>query len=232
MIKFACDGCLTSYTVPEDRAGKRTTCPKCKKSLIVPAPQRNGPAPSPQVEPAPPQATMETPPVPVKPDSNLGPCPDCNREVSRRAAQCPHCGCPLDQANQAPVTESGPEQHKEDESQPLPSDRRLEGVREVLRQTKAARQQGSAGDRKLQQPTPESVIPASGPTPSSARRWAVLLWVVGGLLLLLACVPAMSLLDPNRIVITESDRAPVYVLGGLGLVCIAFGAVCRSLDRN
>jgi hypothetical protein len=28
---------------------------------------------------------------------SLRPCPDCGREVSRRASQCPHCGCPLGQ---------------------------------------------------------------------------------------------------------------------------------------
>ena len=26
---------------------------------------------------------------------NLQPCPDCGREVSKRAASCPNCGCPL-----------------------------------------------------------------------------------------------------------------------------------------
>jgi len=28
-------------------------------------------------------------------DSRLRPCPDCGKMVSRRAGQCPHCGCPL-----------------------------------------------------------------------------------------------------------------------------------------
>jgi len=28
-------------------------------------------------------------------DSRLRPCPDCEKLVSRRAGQCPHCGCPL-----------------------------------------------------------------------------------------------------------------------------------------
>jgi len=28
-------------------------------------------------------------------DSRLRPCPDCDKLVSRRASQCPHCGCPL-----------------------------------------------------------------------------------------------------------------------------------------
>jgi hypothetical protein len=107
-IAFACDGCFTSYSVPEDRAGKRTTCPKCKKSLTVPTPQRNGSTPIPvRVEPAPLAAVglvaSQVQPVlsetlaapPANQESNLRPCPDCQREVSRRAAQCPHCGCPL-----------------------------------------------------------------------------------------------------------------------------------------
>ena len=28
-------------------------------------------------------------------NTKLQPCPDCGREVSRRAASCPGCGCPL-----------------------------------------------------------------------------------------------------------------------------------------
>jgi hypothetical protein len=33
--------------------------------------------------------------VAADPDSRLRPCPDCEKMVSKRADQCPHCGCPL-----------------------------------------------------------------------------------------------------------------------------------------
>lgn len=34
---------------------------------------------------------------------NLGECPDCKREISLRAAACPHCGCPSPFSSQAPL---------------------------------------------------------------------------------------------------------------------------------
>lgn len=36
--------------------------------------------------------SRQEPPTP----GALQPCPDCRRSISRRAASCPHCGCPLD----------------------------------------------------------------------------------------------------------------------------------------
>jgi hypothetical protein len=205
-ITFKCDNCSKSYSVPADKAGKRTKCAKCSQPLTVPSPS-GGPAPLASDE----MLTKPQTDMPEKRESRLRPCPDCEREVSRRASQCPHCGCPLEQTNQPPVTgmastEPGPDQNKE-KPPPLLSDGQLEELQGMLRQRKAARQQDSAGESKLQEPTPESVPPTSEPTPSSASQWAVLLWVIGGLLLLLACVPAMSLFDHNR-TITESDRVP------------------------
>jgi hypothetical protein len=32
----------------------------------------------------------------INQEKKLIPCPDCNKEVSRRAKACPHCGCPLE----------------------------------------------------------------------------------------------------------------------------------------
>lgn len=38
----------------------------------------------------------QNPSVPKFSNPNLRPCPDCSHEVSKRAKQCLHCGCPLD----------------------------------------------------------------------------------------------------------------------------------------
>lgn len=45
--------------------------------------------------------SLPNPPRPgaeIRNDARLRPCPDCERQVSRRAATCPHCGCPLSPA--------------------------------------------------------------------------------------------------------------------------------------
>src|SRR5262249_27577155 len=39
MIRFACPGCSTAYSVAPDRAGKRTRCPRCHTPLMVPTPR-------------------------------------------------------------------------------------------------------------------------------------------------------------------------------------------------
>lgn len=36
MIQFQCPTCHASYTVPDARAGQRTTCPRCQTRLTVP----------------------------------------------------------------------------------------------------------------------------------------------------------------------------------------------------
>lgn len=43
--------------------------------------------------PQPPLIVIPSPQVIANP--NLLPCPDCGRQVSRRAASCPSCGCPI-----------------------------------------------------------------------------------------------------------------------------------------
>lgn len=40
MITFSCQRCSTSYTVTDDKGGKRTTCPKCGMRLAVPLVRR------------------------------------------------------------------------------------------------------------------------------------------------------------------------------------------------
>ena len=40
MISFACPACNHKHSVKEELAGKRGTCPHCKKPLLVPVPDR------------------------------------------------------------------------------------------------------------------------------------------------------------------------------------------------
>jgi DNA-directed RNA polymerase subunit RPC12/RpoP len=40
VISFNCSQCSTTYEVTDDKAGKRTTCAKCRQSLVVPRPLR------------------------------------------------------------------------------------------------------------------------------------------------------------------------------------------------
>ncbi len=40
MIHFACSRCATKFKVRDDCAGRKTRCPTCQKSLLVPAPDR------------------------------------------------------------------------------------------------------------------------------------------------------------------------------------------------
>ena len=68
-ITFNCDACEQSIAIDEAGAGSVVECPKCRARVLVP--------------------NKSTP------TTNLRRCPDCMREVSKRAAACPHCGAPL-----------------------------------------------------------------------------------------------------------------------------------------
>ena len=82
-ITFNCDFCGQSITVDESGHGSVVNCPKCSESLVVPEQKR------------PTQAAA----------TNLRRCPDCGREVSKRAAACPQCGAPVSTPKPfAPVT--------------------------------------------------------------------------------------------------------------------------------
>lgn len=84
-IEFNCEHCGQSLTVDESGAGSVVNCPKCSESVLVPG------VLAPEAE----QPTLATP-------QNLTLCPDCAREVSMRAATCPHCGAPLSTADPKP----------------------------------------------------------------------------------------------------------------------------------
>ncbi|MCL4192667.1 MAG: hypothetical protein KJZ87_13125 [Thermoguttaceae bacterium] len=70
-IHVACPGCGRKFQAPDNLSGKRVKCPGCAAAFVVNAP------------------------VPDSPDPRLTPCPDCGKAISKRADQCPHCGCPM-----------------------------------------------------------------------------------------------------------------------------------------
>ena len=76
-ITFKCDKCGQHIEVDEAAVGMVVNCPSCAASLRVPNQSR------PSV----------TTPVVSQPTS-LQDCPDCGRQISKRATSCPHCGAP------------------------------------------------------------------------------------------------------------------------------------------
>src|SRR5262245_38768316 len=61
MIRFACPSCNAAFTVPEEKAGHKATCPRCRQRILIPAPLRNvtvlGKLLPPKEAPEPPAAT-------------------------------------------------------------------------------------------------------------------------------------------------------------------------------
>jgi len=78
-ITFNCSNCGQHIAIDEAGAGMSIQCPKCAASITVPDKSHGGSVP---VSPNP-QST------------NLQDCPDCGRQISRRAVSCPHCGAPI-----------------------------------------------------------------------------------------------------------------------------------------
>ena len=72
-VHFKCKQCRTALTWPAADAGNKILCSECGVPTIVP--DYSGAA-----------STS---------GRNLRTCPDCGGQVSRRASDCPHCGCPL-----------------------------------------------------------------------------------------------------------------------------------------
>ncbi len=105
-IPFNCEKCGQPLTIDESGAGQLVDCPKCGISLEVPFKSKSlaGEARANLRT-----ATATVPPPTVSP-TNLQNCPDCGREVSKRAASCPHCGAPINRSltaftpNVSPVT--------------------------------------------------------------------------------------------------------------------------------
>jgi len=83
VVHFKCTECRERLTWATADAGKKILCTNCGSPNRVPAIDGN----SKQVT-KPKRLTTS--------NSRLRDCPDCEMQVSKRATQCPHCGCPLD----------------------------------------------------------------------------------------------------------------------------------------
>ncbi|MCI0458296.1 MAG: hypothetical protein L0Z62_15135, partial [Gemmataceae bacterium] len=100
-VELPCPRCGQVLSFTHDSALKRCRCPKCQAVSNVVRDQVTGAI----VALAVPTAVPVTPvpaPAPAAEGPRLRACPDCNREVSVRAAQCPHCGSPLTTAASKP----------------------------------------------------------------------------------------------------------------------------------
>lgn len=75
LARFRCPACKEFMTWPASYAGTRVDCGNCGASATVPDIY----------------AGFE-----VTAKRKLRACPDCDAQISKRATQCPHCGCPLD----------------------------------------------------------------------------------------------------------------------------------------
>lgn len=101
MIRFACPGCNTTFTVPTEKAGKVSKCPKCAASFMIPAPYAASPPPPQVVVPPPPPPPVVVSPPPPPPSANdpieIQPCPKCQSRLSVLAGdlgseiECPSC---------------------------------------------------------------------------------------------------------------------------------------------
>jgi hypothetical protein len=98
MIRFACPGCSSTFSVDDGKAGKSGKCPKCGAAFIIP--QAEGAAPPP-LPPAPvPAPAPMSPPLPAT-DPNapveIDPCPKCQTKLSVAVSdlgndvECPYC---------------------------------------------------------------------------------------------------------------------------------------------
>ncbi len=107
-ITFSCKKCGQQIVADDTAAGDDVHCPKCGKEVWVPFKSEptppETPAPPPTGEtrrrlgdaPKPAHHSPSPEPAPTISDApKLIHCPDCAREVSKRAATCPHCGAPI-----------------------------------------------------------------------------------------------------------------------------------------
>jgi len=75
-ICFTCWYCEKRMAVGDDQVGKFTNCPHCYTLNKIPCIPPNPPEPEPL------------------PESKIVACPDCQKEISKRAITCPYCGAP------------------------------------------------------------------------------------------------------------------------------------------
>ena len=127
--------------------------------------------------------------------SRVRPCPDCQQIVSRRAVQCPHCGCPLIEADAAqPSAQPSPQQ-----SPPGPSRVRYSGT------SRQARDDQGRFAADTEQTT-------GGPTYVQRRRARRIAFLVFSIVLLIAVIIAgifIGIQIHNRSVAAKTPVAPI-----------------------
>lgn len=97
--------CGKQLSVKQESAGKKGKCPGCGSLFTIPTPSK--PTSSPAAREDDPfhlPFSEATKPAPPMRNSNLIKCTDCGKQISIRAASCPHCGSPRqsESANHSP----------------------------------------------------------------------------------------------------------------------------------
>jgi len=97
--------CGKTLSVKPELAGKKGKCPGCGSLFTIPAPSKpiSSPA-SKEDDPFHIPFTEAPKPATLTRNSNLIECTDCGKQISIRAASCPHCGSPRqsEPANHSP----------------------------------------------------------------------------------------------------------------------------------
>ncbi|QDU44585.1 hypothetical protein Mal52_30700 [Symmachiella dynata] len=84
-VRMRCPLCSATVRGKSSHLGRPNNCPKCKR--VVQFTLIDSPMPPPTPTKLPPSAA----------GTNLINCPDCGKSVSKRAGQCPGCGCPINE---------------------------------------------------------------------------------------------------------------------------------------
>ena len=89
-MNIKCPHCGTEYEVEDESVGRRAQCDVCGNKFVIGATGADEPQ---HID----SESKDDALPPSKPNYNPNTinCPDCGHIVSRRAAQCPQCGCPI-----------------------------------------------------------------------------------------------------------------------------------------
>jgi len=79
MISFSCPDCSQTFSVSDDKVGKRTTCTKCRQLLTVPAQH---------------ELDWELLPESLAEEIEEMPCPDAPTPSASCEPTCPQCASP------------------------------------------------------------------------------------------------------------------------------------------
>lgn len=103
MIRFACPGCNSTFSVDDSKAGKSGKCPKCQAQFIIPqleaAPVEPPPVPVPPPAPVPVPVPVQVQQPAADPNApvEIDPCPKCQTKLSVTVGdlgndvECPYC---------------------------------------------------------------------------------------------------------------------------------------------